>query len=283
MTEVPPVNPTISNNPAPPDIALRGSYLQSLEKGLSVLAAFQATKPLVSSAELAERTGLDRASTRRVLLTLVQLGYVQQVGRLFGLTAKVLDFGYQYLAGLPFSAVAQPVVEELSDQINETVSIGVLEGRDVVFILRVPAKRLLTFDPGIGSRVPAHLHSIGHVLLAALPAKTLEQWTQGMGFTQVMPDSLMSIDELMAGLQAARHQGWALTQRQYEPDYGGISVPLQDGDGHVVAALNASFIVDRDSELRAVNDILPRLKIAARRIEQSMGLDKRHPGRANGR
>ena len=277
------MNPIIRNDPAPPDVALRGSYLQSLEKGLSVLSAFQAAKPLVSSAELAERAGLDRASTRRVLLTLVQLGYVQQVGRLFGLTAKVLDFGYQYLAGLPFAAVAQPVVEELSDQINETVSIGVLEGRDVVFILRVPAKRLLTFDPGIGSRVPAHLHSIGHVLLSALPAKALEQWTQGMGFTQVMPDSLMSIDGLMTGLQAARAQGWALTQRQYEPDYGGISVPLQDGDGHVVAALNASFIVDRDSELRAVNDILPRLKIAARRIEQSMGLDKRRQVRGNGR
>lgn len=283
MTGAHPVNPGIGTEPSPPDVALRGSYLQSLEKGLSVLAAFHAAKPLVHSAELAERAGLDRASTRRVLLTLVQLGYVQQVGRLFSLTAKVLDFGYQYLAGLPFSAVAQPVLEELSDQINETVSIGVLEGRDVVFILRVPAKRLLTFDPGIGSRVPAHLHSIGHVLLAALPPKVAEEWTRGVGFTQVMPDSLMTTDGLLAGVEAARVQGWALTQRQYEPDYGGISVPLQDKDGQVVAALNASFIVDRDSELRAVNDILPRLKIAARRIEQSMGLDKRRLGREYGR
>jgi IclR family pca regulon transcriptional regulator len=273
------MSPTRGISSPPPEPTLRGSYLQSLDKGLSVLAAFRAATPLMGAAELAERAGLDRASTRRALLTLAQLGYVQQVGRLYGLTAKVLDVGHQYLSGLPFAGVAQPVLEELADQTRETASIGVLEGHDVVFILRVPAKRLLTFNPGIGSRVPAHLHSIGHVLLAALPPRQAAEVVQGLDLSPVMPQSLVSVPEVLAGIEAARSQGWALTQQQYEADYGGISVPLQNAQGQVVAALNVSFIVDRDSELRAVNDILPRLKIAARRIQQSMAGSAGAPGR----
>lgn len=266
---MPATTPPDDHPDAAAEPALKGSYLQSLEKGMAVLGAFRGGRPLLPAAEIAERAGLDRASTRRVLLTLVQLGYVQQFGRQFGLTPKVLDFGYQYLAGLPFWAVAHPVLEELSDQLDETVSIGVLEGRDVMFVLRVPAKRLITFDPSIGSRVPAHLHSIGHVLLAAMPVADATAFAAAVDFRPLTEHSITGAAPLLEHLAAARQQAWALTARQYEQDYGGISVPLQDAAGRVVAGLNVSFIVDRDAELRAVNDILPRLKIAARRIQQS--------------
>jgi IclR family pca regulon transcriptional regulator len=253
------------------EIAPRRDYfLQSLEKGLAVLGAFSAAQPFLSIAEIALATGQDRASARRALLTLAQLGYVRQQGKRFSLAARVLDFGYQYLAALPFWSVAHPVIEELSDQFDETVSIGVLDGRDVVFILRVPGKRLLTFDPSIGSRVPAHLHSIGHVLLAALPEAATRDFVRAVEFKPLTRHSVDSAEMLETQLQATRARGWSFTARQYEEGYGGISVPLEDGDGNTLAGLNVSFVMDSDAERRAIEDILPRLKLAARKIRESL-------------
>jgi IclR family pca regulon transcriptional regulator len=248
----------------------KDSHLQSLEKGLAVLGAFTAKQPFLSITEIAQKTNQDRASARRAVLTLTHLGYVRQQGKRFSLTARVLAFSYQYLAALPFWGVAQPVIEELSDQINETVSIGALDGRDVVFILRVPAKRLLRFDPSIGSRVPAHLHSIGHVLLAALPEPAMRDFAGAVEFKPVTPHSLDSMEALEANLEATRARGWAFTALQYEDAYGGISVPLEDRNGNTLAALNVSFIIDSDAERRAIEDILPRLKLAARKIRESL-------------
>jgi IclR family pca regulon transcriptional regulator len=253
------------------ELALRkDSYLQSLEKGLAVLGAFTAKQPFLSIAEIAQKTNQDRASARRALLTLTHLGYVRQQGKRFLLAARVLNFSYQYLAALPFWAVAQPVIEELSDQLDETVSIGVLDDRDVVFILRVPAKRLLTFDPSIGSRVPAHLHSIGHVLLSALPDLALQAFARTVEFKPLTRHSLDNMEMLEAQLEATRARGWSFTARQYEEGYGGISVPLQDGDGNTLAGLNVSFIMDSNAERRATEDILPRLTLAARKIRESL-------------
>ncbi|MDB5941984.1 MAG: pcaR [Ramlibacter sp.] len=246
------------------------SYLQSLEKGLAVLHAFTAARPWLTMAEVADLTGQDRAAARRALLTLHQLGYLSQRGKHFGLTAKVLGFGYEYLAALPFWALAHPVLEALSDELNETISIGVLDGADVVFILRVPAKRLLTFDPSTGSRLPAHLHSLGHILLAQLPDNELQPVLKRVKYTRFTPRSVMTEQELQDYIARARNQGWASSSCLYDEIIGGISVALKDRQGTTLAALNVSYVVDSDAERRSVADILPRLQLAARRIQEAM-------------
>ncbi|MGB3067430.1 MAG: IclR family transcriptional regulator C-terminal domain-containing protein [Ottowia sp.] len=248
------------------------AFLQSLEKGLDVLESFQFTKPVQTIAEVAACTGHDRATTRRALLTLVQKGYLAQNGKHFSLTAKVLGFGYQYLAALPFWAQAHPVLEELSDELNETISIGVLDGWDVVFILRVPAKRLLTFDPSTGSRVPAHVHSIGHVLLASLQAAELDAFLGQLELTSFTPNTIRNRRELRAHLLQAGQQQWAFANSQHELNLGGVSVPIKNHHGKTLAALNVNFIMDADAERRARGHMLPRLQLAARRIQQSMRL-----------
>ncbi|GAA4335319.1 IclR family transcriptional regulator [Pigmentiphaga soli] len=252
--------------PAP--LLRKDAYLQSLEKGLAVLNAFTVDTPELSIADIAERTGQDRASARRAVLTLTHLGYTRQAGKKFSLTPRVLTFGYHYLGALPFWAAAYPVLEALSDELNETVSIGVLDATEVVFVLRVPAKRFLTFDSSIGSRVPAHLHSIGHLLLAALPDDDLDAYLDQVELSPVTPFSITGKAELREQILAARRQGWSLTSRQYEENYCGIAVPLADGAGRAIAALNVSLVVDRDAGRRATEDILPRLRLAAKRIRQ---------------
>jgi IclR family pca regulon transcriptional regulator len=244
--------------------------LQTLEKAIAILSCFSTKAPFLSISDISIMLGQHRSSVRRSISTFTKLGYLQENNKKFSLGPKVLDFGYQYLSALPFWGVAQPVIEELSDQINETVSIGLLDRSDVVFILRVPSKRLLNFDPSIGSRVPAHLHSLGHVLLANLTNDEQEKIINSINFKSITKFSIKDKTSLLKEIELTRRQGWSFTSRQYEEQYCGISVPIFSKDNQNIAALNVSFVIGSDANRRAVEDILPLLKLGARKINESL-------------
>ena len=153
-------------------------FVQSIERGLSVLRVFGAEQPSMTLAEVARQTGLSRATSRRVLHTLSTLGYVAFDGKFFELTPRVLDLGYAYLSSLKLSDIAQPTMERLSERLNESVSAAVLDGDEIVYVARVPTTRILTISLGLGSRLPAHCTSMGRVLLAALPQAEIETYLE---------------------------------------------------------------------------------------------------------
>jgi IclR family pca regulon transcriptional regulator len=246
------------------------SYLQSLDKGLSVLNCFDVDAASLTISEVAERSGFDRAFVRRALLTFTHLGYLQTDGKRYALTARVLSVGYRYLGALPFWKVAQPILQELSDEINETVSIGVLDQLETVFVLRVPARRLLTFDPSIGSRVPAHLNSIGQVLMAAMADDALAAYLDQITYARFTARTVTDKALLQAQLAQVREQGWSFTSEQYEQGHCGIAVPLRRGRGPVTGGLNVSLLADRHAETRAIEELLPRIQLAARRISADL-------------
>lgn len=245
----------------------KDSYLQSLEKGLAVLDSFTEGTASLSISDIAERTGQDRASARRAILTLTHLGYTRLDGRRFSLTPKVLSLGHRYLSSLPFLPLAQRIIEELADEMQETVSVGALDGNDIVFLCRVAARRFLSFDASVGSRVPAHLHSMGQVLLATLAEERREAMLADFDYRPRTPHSVTDPAQLREQLRTVAEQGWAFTNQQYEEGYCGIAIPLFDGDGHALAALNVSFAASQQALQRAREDVLPRLKLAGRRIQ----------------
>jgi len=244
--------------------------LQTLEKAIAILSCFSTKVPFLSISDISIMLEQHRSSVRRSVSTFTKLGYLQENNKKFSLGPKVLDFGYQYLSALPFWGVAQPVIEELSDQINETVSIGLLDRSDVIFILRVPSKRLLNFDPSIGSRVPAHLHSLGHVLLANLQNDEQKKIINSINFKSITKFSIKDKVSLLKEIELTKRQGWSFTSRQYEEQYCGISVPIFSKDNQNIAALNVSFVIGSDANRRAIEDILPLLKLAARKINESL-------------
>jgi IclR family pca regulon transcriptional regulator len=204
------------------------------------------------------------------LLTFSHLGYLRSDGKRYSLTPRVLAFGYRYLGALPFWRGAQPVIQELADELNETVSIGVLDGRETVFVLRVPARRLLSFDPRIGSRVPAHLNSIGQVLMAEMDPQALDAYIETIELRSYTASTVVDKTELRAQIEAVREQGWSFTSEQYEFGHCGIAVPLRDARGPAIGALNVSLVADRNAAARAKDDLLPRMRLAARRIGADM-------------
>src|SRR3990167_2972104 len=145
-----PDTPTL---PAAADAAPRpgDSYVQSFARGLAVIRSFDARAPQQTLTEVAQRTGLTRAGARRILLTLEGLGYVSSQGRQFSLTPKILDLGFAYLSSQPLWNLAEPVMEKLVEEVKESCSAAVLDGADIVYVLRVPTHKIMSINLGIGS------------------------------------------------------------------------------------------------------------------------------------
>ena len=144
-------------------------YIASLAKGLKVIEAFGPTSPRLSISEAAAASGLDRAATRRVLLTLHREGYADYDGKFFTLTPRILRLGVAALASLPLSQIVQPWLDQLSEQIGQSCSVALLDETEIVYIARAAQKRVMSIGLMPGSRLPAHCTSMGRVLLAALP------------------------------------------------------------------------------------------------------------------
>ena len=247
------------------------AYVQSFARGLAVLRSFGAQTPAQTLSDVAANTGLTRAGARRILLTLLALGYVTNEGRLFRLTPKVLELGFAYLTSQPFWTQAQPVMESLVEQLRQSSSAAVLDGDEVVYVVRVPAHKIMSINLGVGSRLPAHCSSMGRVLLAGLPDAQLEQRLSEMTLTAHTPQTIVDRGQLRDVLMQVRAQGWCLVREELEPGLVSVAAPIRDINGRVVAAINVSGSADKASASHVLDVCLPKLLAAASRINVLLG------------
>lgn len=245
-------------------------YVQSLARGLHVLRAFDHDLATPTLSQVAERTGLSRAVARRLLLTLQHLGYVASSGRNFFLTPRVLELGYSYLASLDLNELVQQSMERLSRRVRESCSMSVLDGHDIVYVLRVPVRRVMSVALGVGARLPAFATSMGRVILADFPSDVLAAWLRGQKFHVYTPRTLHAAAALKAELTRVREQGYALVSRELESGLCSIAVPVRAANERVVAALNVGMSYSDDAPERAVREILPALREAQAAIEHTI-------------
>lgn len=247
-----------------------GEFVQSLERGLSVIRAFGADRPSLTLSEVARQTGLSRAAARRFLHTLVDLGYMASDGRLFHLRPRVLELGYAYLSSLGMTEVAQPHLETLSQAVGESASVAVLDEEDVVYVARFAQHRIMTTTIRVGTRFPAHVTSLGRAILAFAPAHEVDALLSTVDRTPLTPHTITDPDALRAELATVRGQGWAFVDQELEEGLRSLAVPLHDGGGSVVAAVNVSVPVRRGTIDEVVAQVLPALRRAAREIEADL-------------
>jgi IclR family pca regulon transcriptional regulator len=215
--------------------------VQSFTRGLDVLRTFSAERPRQTLAEVATNAGLARATARRFLHTLVAIGYAGTDNREFWLTPRVLELGFSYLSSQPLTSLAQPRLEELSRTINESSSLSVLDGTDIVYVTRVPVRRIMQVDITIGTRFPAHTTSMGRVLLAGMGPGELDDYFAHSGTLEALtPTTLVDESALRAEIDRVREQGWCLVDQELEPGLRSVAAPVTDYDGTVVAAVNIS-------------------------------------------
>ena len=245
-------------------------YVQSLARGLRVLRAFDHDHPSSTLSGVAERAGLSRAVVRRSLLTLQHLGYVSQRGRNFSLTPRVLELGYSYMSSLDITELAQQAMETLSQRADESCSMAMLDGDEIVYVLRVPVRRLMSVALGVGARLPAFAASMGRVMLADLPDEELAEWLRDTSFRAFTPNTLHKPAALKTEILKVRQQGWSLVSQELELGLCSIAVPIRAANGRVVAGLNNSQrYSDRAHEV-AMKKMLPALRACQLTIEQAI-------------
>lgn len=249
----------------------RQEYVQGLERGFAVIRAFSPEAPRLTMAQVAQRTGLTRAGARRYLLTLQALGYVSLRDRQFSLTPRLLDLGYTYLSTLDLMSVVQPFMEQVVTTLHESCSVSVLDGHEIVYVARMPAKRIMSINLAVGSRLPAHATSMGKVLLANLLSCDLEEYFRTASLVRLTRRTFADKNALKRELERVRARGWAVADEESEEGVRSVATALFDRNGVVQAAINAAGHSSRVSVRDLERDHLPVLQEAARGITEALG------------
>jgi IclR family transcriptional regulator, pca regulon regulatory protein len=245
-------------------------FVQSLERGLAVIRAFDAEHRELALSDVARSTGLTRAAARRFLLTLVKLGYVHFADGRFSLRPRVLDLGYAYLSSLSLPEVAQPHMEVLVAKVNESSSISVLDDTEVVYVVRVPTRRIMSITLAVGTRLPAYATSMGRVLLGGLDDEELDERLSRIDVLPLTPHTVKNEGELRESIAAVRKQGFAMVDQELEEGLRSAAVPIRGAGGDITAALNVSVHASRASMSVLRRQFLPHALKAAEAIEEDL-------------
>ncbi|MFK0171934.1 helix-turn-helix domain-containing protein [Streptomyces sp. NPDC090306] len=238
-------------------------FVRSFERGLAVIRAFDADHPARTLSEVARASELPRAAARRLLLTLLDLGYVHCDGRLFRLTPRVLELGHAYLAGSGLPEIAAPHLEQLARTAGESAFLSVLDGPDAVCVAAAPAHRVLAAALPVGSRRPARETAAGRVLLAHLAPQRQE-------LPGAVPEPV------------GHGREYAVVERELEDGLGSVAVPLRGADGAVVASVCVAAHAGRVPPAALRGELLGPVRSAAARIEADLRLAAGRGGRPGG-
>jgi IclR family transcriptional regulator, pca regulon regulatory protein len=246
------------------------NFVQSLDRGLAVLRAFGPDHSELTLSDVARSTGLTRAAARRFLLTLVQLGYVTTDKRLFWLSPRVLELGFGYLSGLGLTDIAVPHMEELVTAVQESSSIAVLDGDDIVYVVRVPTKRIMAVTIAVGTRFPAYCTSMGRVLLSTLSEEALADYLGRVVLTPLTERTVRDPGRLAACLDRTRDQRYSVVDQELEDGLRSAAVPILDGAGQPFAALNVSVHASRVTLVELRGRYLSELRSCAEHINTDL-------------
>lgn len=245
-------------------------FLEALARGLSVLQAFGPDRRQMTLAEVARAVDLPRATVRRALITLVELGHVETDGRLFRLTPGVLRLAAAYLGSNGASTILQPRCERLSLALGGPCSAAVLDGEEIVFVAYGQPTRMVSVTTMVGWRLPAFCTALGRVLLAGLGEAELDAFLAKLRPQPATPQTELDPGVLRARILQARAEGFALVDQEAEIGFRSLAVPLRRYDGRVIAALNFGMQTERESASALRERVLPLLRAEAAEISAQL-------------
>lgn len=241
----------------------RRDWIAGLEKGLSLLEAFDEVHPRMSATQVGQLRGLTRTAARRYLLTLAHLGYVATDGKLFWLTPRVLRLGQRYLESARLPRIVQPYLQRITAGTLEIAYLSVLDGDDIVYIARNGPVRTMNTGYVLGGRAPAQVTAAGLLLLAQRSAAECELWLAERELKTFTTHTITRKESFRTTLAHIRAQGWAVSEQQLELNYRGVAIPLRDRNGDAVAALSVTMPMGHEATLDAVARVLPVLRETA--------------------
>ncbi|HUE43206.1 MAG TPA: IclR family transcriptional regulator C-terminal domain-containing protein [Candidatus Sulfotelmatobacter sp.] len=243
-------------------------FVLSLARGLRVIEAFDSRPEGLSIADIARATELSRAAVRRLLITLELLGYIEATGRKYRLRHRVLHLGMSYLSSSSLAAVSQPTVQRITEELDESSSVCVLDGDEVLCVAGAVRRGLMSLDVTTGSRLPVHCTAAGRVLLAALPEDQLQAHLERIELKAVTAKTIVSREVLARDIRRVREQGFSVIDEELEAGIRAIAVPIVSKQGHTAASLGVGALASRVSLDELQTRFLPVLRDQSRAIGQ---------------
>jgi IclR family pca regulon transcriptional regulator len=243
-------------------------FVLSLARGLRVIEAFDGRPQGLSIADIARATELSRAAVRRLLITLELLGYIESNGRKYRLRHRVLHLGMSYLSSSSLAMVSQPAVQKITEDLDESSSVCVLDGDEVLCVAGAVRRGLMSLDVATGSRLPIHCTAAGRVLLAALPEDVLAAQFERIEMKALTAKTLVSREALARDVRRVREQGFSVVDEELEAGIRAIAVPVVSKEGHIAASLGVGALASRVSLEELQSRFLPVLRDQARAIGQ---------------
>ncbi len=245
-------------------------FMATLAKGLAVLGSFDRQRPAMTLSQAADIAGLSRATARRILRTLAELGYVVQNGRQFSLSPNILKLGFAYLATQSWIDQAIPLMRELCAEFEESCSAAILQGTEIVYVARIPAKRIMSVGLAVGSRLPAFHTALGRVQLGYLDDAEIWRRLKSLPISPHTPSTITDRKALVDRVRDDRIQGFSIVDEELERGLRAIAVAVVDRRGEAIAALNVSTHSTRTTRNEMRDRFLPRLKSVAAHIAKSL-------------
>lgn len=253
---------------SPPEGLDKRDWIAGLEKGLSIIEAFDEANPRLTASQTGVRCGLTRTAARRYLLTLAHLGYVQSDGKLFWLTPRILRLGQSYMESARLPRIVQPFLQRVTAGTQENAYLSVLDGDEIVYIARNGTTRAMSTGYVLGARVQAEVTAAGLLLLALREPEQQEAWLARHTLRSFTSHTINSKERLALEMARIRAQGWAISEQQLELGTRGIAVPLRDRHGVLAGALNVTMPMGHEPTDDAVNRVLPVLRETAHAMRQ---------------
>jgi IclR family pca regulon transcriptional regulator len=245
-------------------------FVRSLDRGLAIIRVFDADNPRLTLSQVARSVGINRASARRFLHTLRELGYVRIDGPHFELSPRVLHLGYAHLGNLRLPELATPHLERLGQLCGESSSLSVLDDAEIVYLARASTDRIMRVTISVGARLPAYATSMGRVLLAGQPDDWLDRYLATAKLEAKTPATITDTARLRRQLLSIRQLGYAIVDQELEEGLRSIAAPIRDGAGKVIAAINVSVHAGRGTVESMRERLLPPLIQTAAAIEDDL-------------
>lgn len=222
-------------------------FVNSVEKAMRVLTAFDGARRHLTLSQIATQTGMDMSTAQRFTYTLASLGYLQkdEPSKTYSLGVKLFDFTYNYVASSDLIYRATPYLQQLSRETEETTNITVLDGPDIVFVLRIVSRHVLNPNVIVGTRLPAYCTSAGLAMMAHMPAERVDGLLNATQLIAHTPNTVADRPAIHARLAQIRNAGYAMTSEEYYLGDISVAAAIVDPDGQPLGSINVAVAKPR--------------------------------------
>ncbi len=246
-------------------------FNHSLAKGLAVFQALTEAGQALTLSEIAKALGVNTTTTTRLCYTLSELELLQRDSQLrYHLTPKVLTLGYSYISGLDWKEIADYYLERLFKEVQETVNLAILEGQEIIYILRIRKRKYLPFDIRIGTKLPVYCTAMGKILMALGPPEKTKPIIKTLKFQPLTTHTLTNSRNFLRELEGVRQKGYAINDEELSIGNRAIAAPVADEQGYAVAAINLAVPTARYSRKDLEEKLASPIINAGRQISEAL-------------